>query len=266
MEGFDLRSLQLQVESDNSIEHSRRILTEACHYFATLPDNDWKVKAIFRDLRENFPIEDIPEKDIFFYDVDTINPKDIPEEYKSYSLGLFKDDNHCVFAGRLVYPVRDTKGYVMGLCGWDPGSSTKYLDSRNYGYNAKNNIFYGLEMLESYYKSDKPVYIVEGIPCCNWLRAKGFQALAMLGSHLHGYQLEILKRFEDRCVLLPDNDESGLYVIYKSRNTLPRAKCYVSIVAKDIDDTRRLYSTDLVNDLHKLANPFMPLKVLRVQH
>lgn len=266
---LDLRALQMMVESENSIEHTRETLTEAVNFFSTHKDNEWKVKAILKELRSNLDFSTIDEKGIFLYDMDEFKFLDIPEEYKGYSLGLFNDDNHCRYLGRLVYPVRDVRGNVMGLCGWDPEDQPKYLDSNTYGYNAKRNCLYGMEKLEEYYTSDKPVFIVEGIVCCNYLRSKGFQSLALLGSSISRYVIEILKRLGYRCILIPDNDSAGTSVLKSAKYNLPKSRCYVSIVAKDIDDTRKLennkYEQQLLNELSNLSSPFYPTKILSME-
>lgn len=265
---LDLRALQLQVESENSIEHTRELLTEAVDFFSNHKDNEWKVKLVFEQLRDNLDFSSLDEKGIFLYDTDEFLPTDVPEKFKAYSLGLFSDEKYARYAGRLVYPVRDPKGNVMGLCGWDPTELPKYLDSKTYGYNAKRNCLYGMEKLYDYYTSKSPVFITEGIVCCNYLRSKGFNALALLGSSISTYVIEILKRFGYRCILLPDSDEAGLNILRGAKFRLPQSRCYVSSVAKDIDDTRKAengkYEEQLLKELSSLSNPFVKTVVLRM--
>lgn len=268
MAEFDLRSLQMMVESDNSIEHAREMLTKAVDFFSSQENNKWKVDMIFKDLRDNLDMSNIDEKGIFLYDMDEFKFIDIPEEYTNYSLGLFNDERNCRYSGRLVYPVRDVKGSVMGLCGWDPSDLPKYLDSNTYGYNAKNNCMYGMEKLPEYYKSDKVVFITEGIVCCNYLRSKGFQALALLGSYISKYVIEILRRFGYRCILLPDSDKAGLSILKSAKYNISKSRCYVPTIAKDIDDARKLdngkYEQQLLNELKSLDMPFVLTKILRM--
>lgn len=264
---LDLRALQMIVEEENSVETTRNILNKAVEFFSKHKDNRWKVERVFYDLRHSkFNFDDLDEKDIFLCDLDEFKIFDIPDEFKSYSLGLFSDERVCRYAYRLVYPVRDVKGNVMGLCGWDPEDLPKYLDSKTYGYNAKRNCLYGMEKLEEYYKSNKPVFIVEGIVCCNYLRSKGFQALALLGSSISKYVIEILKRFGNRLILIPDNDMAGLSVLKSSLYNLPNSRCYVSLVAKDIDDTRKkddgIYELQLLSELSNIQNLFCFTNIL----
>ena len=262
---LDLRELQLQVESEHSIEKLRETLTKAVKFLSC--DSQKYTSMVFRDLRNNFPIQNLEEKNIFLMSEKLHPTYAIPDEFKSYALGLFSANEFPIYADRLVYPVRDVKGNVMGLCGWDPVEQPKYLDSKTYGYNAKRNTLYGMEKLKDYYTSTNPVFITEGIVCCNYLRANGFNSLALLGSSISSYVVEILKRFERRCVLIPDNDEAGLHIYTTALKSLPKAQCFVSVVAKDIDDTRSVdnhkYEQDLLNDLSKMSNPFYQPIVFR---
>lgn len=264
---MDLRDLQLKVESEYSVEHTRQVLNEMVEWFSTREDNQEVVDTVFNDFRAGFKRGQLEDKGIFLFNPATTTDVDVPDEYKKYSLGLYTTPHSSPHYGRLVYPVRDPKGNVMGLCGWVPDDEVKYLDSHTYGYKAKSNVMYGMEKLYDYYTSNEPVFIVEGIPCCNYLRSKGLQALALLGSSMSKYVMVILKRFGNRCCLLPDNDEAGLNVLRQAKYSLPQARCYVSIIAKDPDDTRRkdngAHEEDFLNDLRSLSNPFVNLKTMR---
>lgn len=264
---MDLKALQQLVEVDDSVEVTRQILTEAVQYFSTRENNKQEVSLIMRDLRNNLDLSGLEEDSIFFLNSDELNNFEIPDEYKKYHLGIFNSSGYSIYNNRLVYPIRDVKGNIMGLCGWDPSELPKYLDSTTFGYNAKNNTLYGMEKLKDYYTSSDAVFITEGIVCCNYLRSKGFQALALLGSSISRYVIEILKRFEYRCILIPDNDEAGLHVYKIAKYQLPYASCYVSSVAKDIDDTRMAddgkYENQLLNELGNIMSPFSLLSVLR---
>ena len=112
---------------------------------------------------------------------DDFSIMELPEELQHDSLG-FCNGNNVVFSGRYVYPVKDVKGDVMGFCGYDKFSSVKYLDSKNFGYQAKSYSCYGMEKLPEYYDSNEPVYFVEGIVCCLCIRQAGESADAYLAA------------------------------------------------------------------------------------
>lgn len=242
----------LSIASKDSVLEARLKMDRIVEIFKSRPEYmEWLQK--FAYLREDFPVEAFVEADAFgvdFYDTPAI----LPEELHHDSLGFVRGD-HLVYQGRFVYPVKDIKGHVAGWCGYDPTELPKYLDSQNYGYSAKNALFYGAEKLPQYYASSRPVFVVEGIVCCLWLRSQGFQALASLGSYLTPYMITVLKRFGSRCIVIPDADSAGTKYRQQVRRVLPLARCVQSCVAKDIDDSRLVCNT-LAEELRILEQPF----------
>lgn len=242
----------LSISSNNSIADTRLKLNEIARIFQSRPEQDVWIEA-FASLRGNFPVAALKDAGAFAVDCDD-TPSLLPEELQHDSLG-FVSGQHLVFRGRFVYPVKDTKGNVAGWCGYDAFENPKYLDSKNYGYSAKDSLFFGAEMLPVYYRSKRTVFVVEGIVCCLWLRSQGFQALASLGSYLTPYMVAILRRFGSRCIVIPDSDEAGTKYRRQVAACLPLAKCVQSCVAKDIDDSRQKCSS-LADELRRLEHPF----------
>lgn len=242
----------LSLNADNAVDECRLKLDRIAEIFQKRPEQERWIPA-FAFLRKKFPVEALVEAGAFAVDADD-TPSLLPEELQHDSLG-FVSNSHLVYRGRFVYPVKDVKGHVAGWCGYDCTENPKYLDSINYGYRAKDALFYGAEKLTEYYQSDRPVFVVEGIVCCLWLRSQGFQALASLGSSLSPYMIEVLKRFGSRCIVIPDADAAGTKYRRQVRYALPMARCVQSCVAKDIDDSRVAYPR-LTEELHKLEMPF----------
>ena len=160
----------LSMSANDSVAEARLKLDRIAEIFQDRPEQKEWIQA-FAWLRKDFPVEALIQAGAFavnFYDTPSI----LPEELQHDSLG-FVSDSHLVYRGRFVYPVKDTRGHVAGWCGYDAFEDPKYLDSKNYGYNAKDALFYGAEMLPTYYRNNRPVFIVEGIVCCLWLRSHG---------------------------------------------------------------------------------------------
>lgn len=242
----------LSLSAQDGVAEARTKMDRIAEIFRNRPEQEEWIKA-FAAIRKSFPVEAFHEVGAFAVDVaDT--PNLLPEELCHDSLGFVRN-GHLIYRGRFVYPVHDIHGHVAGWCGYDPVELPKYLDSRNYGYSAKDALFYGAEKLPEYYRSSRPVFVVEGIVCCLWLRSQGFQALAALGSHLTPYMLTILKRLQCRCIVIPDADEAGTKFRRQVSRELPLARCYQSCIAKDIDDSRIACPT-LAQEIVKLERPF----------
>ena len=237
----------------------------------------WKSKPYWREAIEKTliakPTEGSPsrwlseeialESDAFFISEDE-TPGINDAWISSYPLGLVRF-NQFIYAGRIVYPIKDVNGDVMGFIGWDPYIQPKYLDSRNYGYKAKEATLAGMEKMKEYYCSNEQVFLTEGYVDTLWLRSQGFQSLSSLGSYLTSYVITILKRFGMRLVVIPDNDEAGNNYVKQVKRELPMAQVYQCKFGKDVDGMRKLedgkYTKDTIQELRSLSNPFIPTKL-----
>lgn len=274
---YSLREMQMLAETQFSVEDSRQDLNRLVKFFQNLPRQKEYLQTAF--INERKLTEEIAMEQKIFFVPEEMSISEIPKEFQADSLGMIKN-GHFVFEGRLVYPVMDTKKNVMGFCGWDKFIRPKYLDSKNHGYKAKATTFYGMEKLEQYYKSEQPVYIVEGIVCCLYLRSKGFQAGALLGSSITPYVAQILQRFKDRLVVVPDNDSigkplneltnhlSGEHLVKQAKRLLPKAITIQSQIAKDIDDSRLIEGKEelLLGELKEVTkNPFFTYQTIQIR-
>ncbi|MBQ2885895.1 MAG: hypothetical protein IJE43_19390 [Alphaproteobacteria bacterium] len=278
--GLSLRELQLLNESEFSVEKARAELDALTTWFCEQPEQEHYLTVALQNTRK-LPVSIGKEQKVFFVN-DEMTVAWLPEDFQSEALGFVKS-GRVLYAGRLVYPVMDVKGHVMGFCGWDNAIQPKYLDSTNQGYKAKMTTLYGMEKLSEYYKSNEPVYIVEGIVCCLYLRSKGFQALAVLGSHLSPYVISILRRFGRRLIVIPDNDvvgkeigvintsrPSGEGFVQQVKRALPKAIVVQSAIAKDVDDTRLLeegkFEKQFLYELKQIAVcPFIGFEIVRIR-
>lgn len=256
-------------ETDYSIDEVRKDLNKVVEYFKAKPY--WRNAidtALIAKPTEGSPSrwlsEDIVlESDAFFIDEDdTVALND--EWLTSYPLGLVKNKRF-IYEGRIVYPIKDVRGDVMGFVGWDPYTSPKYLDSRNYGYKAKEASLAGMEKMRDYLQSKEPVYLVEGYVDCLWLRSVGLQALSSLGSHLTPYVEVILKRFGNRLIVMPDADEAGNNFVKQVKKSLPKASIFQTTKNKDVDGQRKMedgkYLSETIRELKRLSNPFNMTKL-----
>lgn len=246
-----------------SIDDTREDLNRIVKYFQSMDYHEHAMDVCIVNERQ-LPRHVADDADCFFITEDFTLAL-LPEWMKVDSLGMVRK-NWITQIGRLVYPVKDVNGNVMGFCGWDPTVEPKYLDSKNYGYKAKATTLYGMEKLPEYYRSGKPVFVTEGIVCCLYLRSQGFQALAALGSHLTPYVIQILRRFGVNLIMVPDNDEAGNSFIKQIKRELKLATIIQVRYGKDIDGCRKIenhvYEEQLLKELSSLTNPFIRTNLL----
>ena len=248
-----------KLTEDSSIPKARKQLNQIVEIFKQQPDYLDNV-TIFAEEVRNLKVQTLLECDSFMVQPETLM-NILPEELRHDSLGFCRE-SHYVFEGRYVYPVKDVHGDVMGFCGYDKFSEVKYLDSLNYGYTAKQYSMWGMERLPEYYKSDEPIFIVEGIVCAAYIRQEGLCSLATLGSIISPYVTEIIRRFGMRAILVNDADEAGTKCKNVMRRRIPYLRCVQSRIAKDVDDSREVDS-DFINELRKLKNPFYRSPLLK---
>lgn len=240
------------MSEENTVTKSRKVLNDIVVWFKAR-DDYMQYLEIFATKVRNLDVQTLIDADGFFVNPDMLITE-LPQEFQHDSYG-FCVNGFLRFAGRFVYPVKDVHGDVMGFCGYDKYSDAKYLDSRNYGYVAKDFSVWGMERMPEYYNSTEPVYFMEGIVCALYLRQCGMNACATLGANFTNYVIEIMKRFGSRAVYIADIDEAG----YKSKKRLNRIAPSIRVVqsklAKDVDDSRKV-DPSFADELRKLSNPF----------
>lgn len=254
----DFTALQQKVFMQYStVESTRKQMNQIVEIYKSQDDYDEYVRRFATFVREGIKEQTFKDADSFYVDPD-IGATILNEDLRHDALGFCRN-GICIYEGRYVYPVKDTHGDVMGWCGYDLYTDPKYLDSKNYGYVAKKTTLYGMEKLPEYYTSREPVFFVEGIVCCLYLRQEKFNALAFLGSHVSPYVLEIVKRFGSRAVVIPDSDEAGNKLKKQISYYCKQARIHQSKIAKDVDDSKTV-NPDIVSDLKVMGLPFAKLK------
>lgn len=247
----NLQFMNLASELDD-VTSSRKVLNDIVTWFKERPQYERDVE-LFAKYGRNLDPQTVLDADGFFVEEDLL-AIELPEEFQHDSYGFCKN-GYIRFSGRFVYPVKDVHGDVMGFCGYDKFSDVKYLDSRNYGYVAKDYSVWGMEKMEEYYNSKDLVFFMEGIVCALYLRQCGMNSLATLGANFSAYTVEIMRRFGSRCVYIADIDEAG----YKSKKRLNRAipsmRVVQSKLAKDVDDSRQV-NPEFASELRKLTDRF----------
>ena len=258
---FGLEDYELQSD-EYTIEDVREDLARVVSYFKGQDYWEEAMHAFF-DYRE-LPISVAIDSDAFAIDENTLVGS-IPEWMRTEALGIVRK-NFIPMAGRCIFPVKDVKGTIAGFIGWDPFEKPKYLDSRNYGYRANFATVHGMEKMPEYYTNNKPVIITEGMMDTLYLRSKGFQALATLGSYLTPYVRVILSRLGSRCIMIPDNDPTGDKYVAQIKKTLPKAITYQAALGKDLEGLRKLdghkYEQQLLHELSLVSNPFVTTELL----
>ncbi len=115
------------------------------------------------------------------------------------------------FRGRIMLPIRDLKGRVVGFGGRILGNGEpKYINTKETEVFKKSDILYGIDIAKDYIKKRKEVFIVEGYMDLIALFKYNIEnAVATLGTSLTQNQARILKRFSNKVFIAYDGDKAG---------------------------------------------------------
>lgn len=162
-------------------------------------------------------------------------------EKQGAALGVLGEKNgryYDFFYGRIIFPIRDARGRVLGFGGRILGEGgPKYINSRETSFFRKREIMYGLDRARAAVSEKGEALISEGYLDCILLHAHGFtNAIAPLGTALTLSGISYLLRYGD-AIYVFDGDAAGrkaaqrasLFSIGLSR------ECYVSFLPEGED-------------------------------
>lgn len=115
------------------------------------------------------------------------------------------------FRGRLIFPIRDIQGEVIGFGARAlDDSQPKYLNSPETPVFSKGRVLYGIDLAPRAIREKDQVVIVEGYTDVITAHQKGFRnVVASMGTALTENQVRELKRLTKRFVLALDADKAG---------------------------------------------------------
>lgn len=139
-------------------------------------------------------------------------------------VGLFKKSKrgtyYDYFKGRIVFPIRDKLGRVVGFGGRVFGENTngpKYLNSPQTKLYDKSNILYGLHESIDTIRNTETCIIVEGYADVISLHEAGMtNVVAASGTALTPQQLDLLKNSVKKLYMIFDADKAGINAAERS--------------------------------------------------
>ena len=125
---------------------------------------------------------------------------------------------YALLSERLIFPIRDLQGTVVGFGGRALGArEPKYLNSRDDALFKKKNILYGLYPSANRIRQDKLAMVCEGyMDVLAWHAVGVDLAVAPLGTSFTYEQASLLKRFVSKVIFCFDSDKAGVEATLKS--------------------------------------------------
>ncbi len=135
------------------------------------------------------------------------------------------------FRGRLLFPIHDLRGRVVGFGGRILGEGEpKYLNSPDTPIFHKGKLLYHLDVAKHAMRKTERAILVEGYFDVLRLALAGVEeVVAPLGTGLSADQGLLLRRYTAHVILLYDSDEAGLRATFRAGDELLRHGLRVSV-------------------------------------
>lgn len=148
-------------------------------------------------------------------------------------------------AGRLIFPVMNPNGQVIGFSGrilHEKDGQAKYVNSTESPLFNKSRLLYNYSNVKLAAKKANCLYVLEGFMDVIALhQAEIPHAVAIMGTAFTPYHLQLLKRLNVECRVALDPDEAGMKAMLKmipllNKAQLPFRFVYDSKQTKDTDE------------------------------
>jgi DNA primase len=167
------------------------------------------------------------------------------------------------FRNRLMFPVIDVRGDVLGFGGRSLGNEEpKYLNSPETILFSKRRVLYGMNLAKNTKRSN--IILCEGNIDVITLHQAGFDnAVASMGTSLTVDQTRLIARYVKEIVLCYDNDEAGKKATDRALGILRNSEFSVKVInlpnkivdgkkmKLDVDDYIKAYGRDAFEKLLK---------------
>ncbi|MCX6735501.1 MAG: DNA primase [Candidatus Parcubacteria bacterium] len=123
------------------------------------------------------------------------------------------------FRSRIMFPLCDSSGRVVGFTGrvFQSDDPAKYVNSPETPLYNKSKILFGLSLAKTAIREAGAAILVEGQMDLIMAHQSGTKnSVAVSGTALTGFHLEMLKRFADKLLFSFDSDDAGLNAAKKS--------------------------------------------------
>lgn len=197
---------------------------------------------------------------------------------KKYSLDKLADlglvnkvglDVYDVFTNRIIIPIEDLKGSVVGFTARiynGEKDTAKYMNTKETAIFKKGHILFNYHNARQSIREEKEVIVVEGNMDAIKVSASGIKnVVALMGVSLSKEQIDVLKKLKVPVILMLDNDNAGLNATVKNGEELQNAGVDTKVVrltdAKDPDEYIRLKGVDALKDNIHHASKYIDFKL-----
>lgn len=186
------------------------------------------------------------------------------DENHAKKSGLFGADLYPLFHQRLIFPIHNTQGVIVGFSGrtLNKDVKAKYINSPESQVFSKKKLLYGFHLAKKDIRKESEAIIVEGFMDVILMHQYGFKhTVAVMGTALTDFHCKQLKQFCNTVTLLFDSDSAGQRAILSSIPQLQRHGLTINIAtipnAKDPADFLVASTSEEMRILLSKKQPYM---------
>jgi DNA primase len=170
-----------------------------------------------------------------------------------HSVGLVqrsqKGGEYDRFRARIMFPIRDPRGRVLGFGGraTRPDQKPKYVNTAETDFFHKSEILYGLDRARAAMAKENRALVVEGYTDVLALHQAGLQgAVGVMGTAITPDQVKTLSGVVDEVILALDADEAGQEAMLRAQRVAGgrRMRLRVASMPKGVDPADLMTEAD----------------------
>jgi DNA primase len=176
-------------------------------------------KTVFTDtaIKEGYHIDYLVKSGLTIRIEDESTPPQspIPEESGE---GLRRSRCYDRFAGRVMFPIQNITGRVIGFGGraLRKDVKAKYVNSPESDIYHKSNVLYGMNVARKAISNDDNCFLVEGYMDVISMHQSGIEnVVASSGTSLTVEQIRLIKRYTSNITIMYDGDPAGIKASFR---------------------------------------------------
>lgn len=190
------------------------------------------------------------------------------EDIEKTSLISLDGKPHDVFVNRIMIPIHDLDGNIVGFTGREFTNSDgpKYINSKESLIFKKGMILFNYHRAKNYVRNNHELIIVEGNMDALKMYSSGFKnVIALMGTALTTDHVNAIKKMRTKVILMMDNDDAGKLGMYQNGNILRKNGIDPEIIllsnAKDPDEYITKFGVEKFSNVLKSRESFINYKL-----
>lgn len=178
--------------------------------------------------------------------------------------GIKDNYTYDIFRGRIMFPLEDSDGKVIGFSGriYNTSSDNKYVNSKESVIFKKGNLLYNYKRASEYAREKDYVIVVEGFMDVIRLYTIGIKnVVATMGTAITSYHAKLIRRLSKNIILCFDGDKAGAKATKSALKELEKIDLVPKIIRleDDLDPDDYIIKKGKESFITHLNNPMTSL-------